>query len=83
MVIRSRRRARSGGRRWRPQRRATGCLLWIVGLIVVLIILALLFGGFRMGTKVGGAGVLSRSNYGALVAGSPLHYGAVVAGGSP
>jgi len=72
MVNRSRRRARSGGRRWRPRRRLTGCLLWIVGLIVVLIVLSLLFGGFRMGTKAGGAGVLS-----------PLHYGAVVAGGSP
>jgi hypothetical protein len=43
-----------------------------VGLIVVLVVLSLLFGGFRMGTKAGGAGVLS-----------PLHYGAVVAGGSP
>ena len=82
MVIRSRRRARSGGRRWRPRRRATGCLLWIVGLIVVLIILSLMFGGFRMGTKAGGAGVLSPQHYGAVVAGSPLNYGAVVAGGS-
>jgi hypothetical protein len=80
MVIRSRGRARSERRRWRTprvssarqrygRRRATGCLLWVVGLIVVLIILSLLFGGFRMGTKAGGAGVLSRSNYGAVVAG--------------
>jgi hypothetical protein len=53
-----------------------------VGLIVVLIILSLMFGGFRMGTKAGGAGVLSRSNYGAIVAGSPSNYGTVVAGGS-
>jgi len=69
MVIRSRRRARSAGRRWRPRRRLTGCLLWIVGLIAVLIILSLMFGGFRMGPKGGGAGVLA-----------PLHFGAVVAG---
>jgi hypothetical protein len=67
-----RRPARSPGRRWRPRRRATGCLLWIVGLIVVLIILSLLFGGFQMGTKAGGAGVLA-----------PLHFGAVVIGGAP
>jgi hypothetical protein len=70
MVNRSRARARSGGRRWRPRRRVTGCLLWIVGLIVVLIILSLMFGGFQMGTKAGGAGVLP-----------PLHFGAVIAGG--
>ncbi|MGA8455184.1 MAG: hypothetical protein WB800_07255 [Streptosporangiaceae bacterium] len=43
-----------------------------MGLIVVLIVLSLLFGGFRMGTKADGAGVRS-----------PVHYGAVVAGGSP
>jgi hypothetical protein len=71
MVNRSRRRVRSGGWRWRPRRRLTGCLLWIVGLIVVLIILSLLFGGFQMGTKAGGAGVLA-----------PLHFGAAVAGAS-
>jgi hypothetical protein len=59
-------------RRWRPRRRATGCLLWIVGLIVVLIILSLMFGGFRIGTKAGGAGVLA-----------PLHFGAVMIGGAP
>jgi hypothetical protein len=64
--------ARSRGRRWRPRRRATGCLLWIVGVIVVLIILSLLFGGFQMGTKAGGAGVLA-----------PLHFGAVVIGSAP
>jgi hypothetical protein len=69
MVNRSRRRARSGGWRWRPRRRLTGCLLWIVGLIVVLIILSLMFGGFRMGTKAGGAGVLAPQHFGALVAG--------------
>ena len=54
MVGRSRRRARSAGWRWRPRRRLTGCLLWIVGLIVASIILSLMFGGFQMGTKAGG-----------------------------
>ena len=69
MANRSRRRARSGRRRWRPQSRLAGCLVWIVALIVVLIILSLMFGGFHMGTKAGGAGVLA-----------PLHFGAVMAG---
>jgi hypothetical protein len=31
--------------------------LWILGLIIVLIILSLLFGGFQKGTKAGGEGV--------------------------
>lgn len=30
-----------------------GCLLWVLGLIIVLIILSLLFGGFQKGTKAG------------------------------
>jgi hypothetical protein len=65
----SRRPARSPGWRWRPRRRLTGCLLWIVGLIVVLIILSLMFGGFQMGTKAGGAGVLLPPRIGAVTAG--------------
>ena len=67
-----RRPVRSRGRRWRPRRRATGCLLWIVGLIVVLIVLSLLFGGFQMGTRSGSAGVLSPAHYGAFIAGGGL-----------
>jgi hypothetical protein len=67
-----RRPARSRGRRWRPRRRVTGCLLWIVGLLVVLIILSLLFGGFQMGSKAGGARVLSPVQYGAFMAGDGL-----------
>jgi hypothetical protein len=43
-------RSRGGGRQ---RGRRTGCLLWVIGLIVILIILALLFGGFQKGTKVG------------------------------
>jgi hypothetical protein len=57
MVERFRRRMSAGGQSWRPRRRLTGCLLWILGLIVVLVILSLMFGGFQKGTKVGGAGV--------------------------
>jgi hypothetical protein len=43
-------------RRWRPKSRAGGCLLWIVLLILVLIVLSVLFGGFQKGTKAGGLG---------------------------
>jgi hypothetical protein len=44
---------------WRHQRRrrrAVGCLLWVVTLAVVVVVLALLFGGFQRGTKTGGIG---------------------------
>ncbi len=55
----SRRRTRqAGGGRRRP--RLTGCLLWILGLIVALIILSLLFGGHQKGTKASGSPVLFR-----------------------
>ena len=37
----------------RPRSRRAGCLLWILALVVLLIILSLLFGGFRKGTKAG------------------------------
>ena len=53
-------------KRWRiglpgagPRRariRLGGCLLWLLGLLIVLVILSLLFGGFQKGTKVHGAG---------------------------
>jgi hypothetical protein len=42
---------RHDGRR-RP--RLIGCLIWLIALIVILIVLSLLFGGFRKGTKVTG-----------------------------
>ena len=41
-----RREARSGSR-------LAGCLVWILALIALLVILSLLFGGFRKGTKAG------------------------------
>ncbi|HKB30213.1 MAG TPA: hypothetical protein VKD26_05185 [Streptosporangiaceae bacterium] len=44
-----------GGRRQRSRR--TGCLLWILVLFLVVIILGLLFGGFRKGTKTGSGGL--------------------------
>ena len=45
-------------RRWlfgtgehRPRSRLSGCLLWILLLIALLIVASLLFGGFHKGTK--------------------------------
>ena len=39
----------------KPRSRLAGCLLWILALVSLLIILSLLFGGFRKGTKANGA----------------------------
>lgn len=43
--------------RWRRRRRRrlTGCLLWLVTLLFVLLVLSLLFGGFQKGSRTGGA----------------------------
>ena len=46
----------SGRRRRWPRSRAAGCLLWIVILVVLLIVLSVLFGGFQKGTQVRGLG---------------------------
>jgi len=51
-----RRRERYNGRRWTPRSRAGGCLLWVLLLIVILVVLSLMFGGFQKGAKVGGLG---------------------------
>lgn len=49
------RRAGYGARRRRwPRSRALGCLLWAVLLIVLLIVLSMMFGGFQKGTKADG-----------------------------
>jgi len=42
------------GRRRRFSR-PVGCLIWLMALIVLLILLSALFGGFQKGTKAGGA----------------------------
>ena len=39
-----------------PASRLRGCLLWLLAVAIVLIVISLLFGGFRKGSKVGGAG---------------------------
>jgi hypothetical protein len=50
------------GWNWRPHKdnarrvsRPVGCLLWLVVLLLVLIVAAVLFGGFQTGTKVNGS----------------------------
>jgi hypothetical protein len=48
---------RSGYRARRgPRSRAVGCLLWAALLIVLLIVLSMLFGGFQKGIKADGLG---------------------------
>jgi hypothetical protein len=48
-----------GGRAGRPRRkmgRLSGCLIWVLALLVILLVLSILFSGFQRGTKVGGDG---------------------------
>lgn len=47
-------------RRRRPVRRASrrrigraGCLLWILAVILIVLLLSVVFGGFRLGTRSG------------------------------
>ncbi len=62
-------RRRRPTRRTRPRGRAVGCLLWILGFVIVLVILSLVFGGFQKGTKVGGAGAPVPPRVGVVTAG--------------
>jgi hypothetical protein len=41
-----------GRREGRRIPRLVGCLIWLIALVVILIVLSLLFGGFTKGTKV-------------------------------
>jgi hypothetical protein len=45
-----------GRREGRRIPRPVGCLIWLIALVVALIVLSLLFGGFTKGTKVSGLG---------------------------
>lgn len=49
-----------GRRQRRPRsrrvRRITGCLLWVATILLMLLILSILFGGFQRGSRVGGSG---------------------------
>ena len=50
-----------GGGEHRPRSRLSGCLLWILLLIALLIAASLLFGGFRKGTKAEGPSAVAAS----------------------
>jgi hypothetical protein len=43
---------RRRGRRWLMPT-PLGCAIWIIALLVLLIVLSVLFGGFQLGTKAG------------------------------
>ena len=48
------RRGGSGRFRWRrPRSRTAGCLIWLLAVVVILLLLSLIFGGFQNGTKTG------------------------------
>jgi hypothetical protein len=63
----ARRRSR---RRERRFSRPVGCLFWILGLIVLLLLLSVLFGGFQNGTKTSGA--LQPAAAPSLISATPL-----------
>ena len=46
-----------GRREGKRMPRLVGCLIWFIALVVILIVLSLLFGGFTKGTKVSGLGL--------------------------
>jgi hypothetical protein len=54
--------------------RPIGCLIWLVALIVLIIVLSALFGGFQKGTKANGASISGASIVTAPAV--PWHYGA-------
>jgi hypothetical protein len=45
-----------GGAGWARPRGPLGCVVWILALLVLLLVLSLIFGGFQRGTRVGGSG---------------------------
>jgi hypothetical protein len=40
--------------RTRRRSRPVGCMIWAVAIIIVLLVLSILFGGFHQGTKASG-----------------------------
>ncbi len=54
------------GRRERRRPILIGCLLWLIALVVILIVLSLLFGGFTKGTKVSGTAPLAAVQHASL-----------------
>ncbi len=67
--------ARPGGA-GRPRRsRVIGCLMWLIAVIILLIVVSLIFGGFQKGTKAAGLGGGVRAGIGGArpAALSPAH----------
>jgi hypothetical protein len=40
--------------RGRRRSRPVGCMIWVIAIIIVLLVLSILFGGFHQGTKASG-----------------------------
>jgi hypothetical protein len=40
--------------RTRRRVRPVGCMIWVIAIIIVLLVLSILFGGFHQGTKASG-----------------------------
>lgn len=73
-------RAPGGPWRWRwrrrRRRRLLGCIGWVLTLLLVLLVLSVLFGGFQRGDKVGDGGLrgaprLTVATAAAVLAGNP------------
>ncbi len=47
----------------RRRSRPAGCLLWVLALIVVLLVLSVLFGGFQRGSRLNGAAPVAAASY--------------------
>jgi hypothetical protein len=43
------------GEKGRRVSRPIGCLLWLIALLIILIVVAVIFGGFQLGTKASGS----------------------------
>jgi hypothetical protein len=61
----------AGRRPWYRRRRLTGCLLWVLIAIGILVILSLMFGTFQKGTRVSGASTLIRPFHSAIAPAGP------------
>jgi hypothetical protein len=40
--------------RTRRRSRPAGCMIWVIAIVIVLLVLSILFGGFHQGTKASG-----------------------------
>jgi hypothetical protein len=53
--------------RTRRRSRPVGCMIWVIGIFLVLLLLSILFGGFHQGTRASGpAGAAARLTSGGV-----------------